>query len=708
LAQEGTSWNFSDYQQTAQDKWSKALNKIQVKGKDYDKQVVFYSALYHTMIAPNLISDVNGAYRGMDGLVHENPNDATYTIFSLWDTFRATHPLYTLIEREKTASFIRTFLHHYQQGGKLPVWELAANETNCMIGYHSVSVIADAYQKGITDFDTKLALEAMVSSAKRDGFGLKYYRNKGYISAGDEAESVSKTLEYAYDDWCIAQFAGMLNASDVEEEFSNRALNYRNLFDPETKFLRARMNGDWFKPFDPFEVNFNYTEANAWQYSLFAPHDISGLIKLHEGASSFEEHLDKLFSTSSKTTGRDQADITGLIGQYAHGNEPSHHMAYLYSYIQKPWKTQKQVHQILNEQYRNAADGLSGNEDCGQMSAWYVLSAIGMYSVTPGLDYYAFGTPMFDTVHIHLENGKRFSIVANNLSDENFFIQSSNLNGENSSASFIRQQTLLKGGQLTFEMAAVPNKEWGVDEGQYPIAEAKSASFVPAPFVHTDGMTFTDSLKIEIGSIAQGKIWFQLNGEAFKPYENPFYIDQSSDLAVYAGDIESKKSSDTLQLTYKKIKKGRSVELHSEYANQYAAAGQNTLIDQLRGNANYKTGFWQGYQGQDVEAIVNLGKPSTFNSVSAGFLQDIRSWIWYPKKVEFYASKDGKEFNLLGTVENSFPFDKEGAFIQDLTLNVNHEAQYIKAIARYAGDCPEWHLGAGGKSWIFIDEISVD
>ena len=705
---EADHWDFEEYLRIAKSSWESTLGKIEVKGKDKDAMVNFYSALYHTMIAPNRISDVDGKYRGMDGKIHQNPRDATYTIFSLWDTFRATHPLYTLIERKKTTAFINTFLNQYQQGGRLPVWELAANETDCMIGYHSVSVISDAYSKGIRGFDQQLALEAMTNSAEREHFGLKYYRNKGFIGAGDEPESVSKTLEYAYDDWCIAQFAAEVGATSVANEYSKRALYYQNLLDPETHFLRARMNGDWFKPFDPAEVNFNYTEANAWQYSLFAPQDINGLVDLLGGADKFDKRLDNLFTVSSETSGREQADITGLIGQYAHGNEPSHHMAYLYNFIEKPWKTQQRVRQILEEQYHNAPDGLSGNEDCGQMSAWYVLSAMGFYSVTPGLDYYVIGTPLFNEVNINMENGQKFRIKANNLSHENKYIQSALLNGKPYKRSFLKHAVIMQGGELTFEMGSKPNENWGTGEGNFPVAKVENDNFVAVPFIETEGMTFTDSLTIKLGSIQQhSTIYYSLNNEEFQQYKQPFTIHKHTDVQVYAQASNGAKSS-TIAAQFKKIKKGRSIVLKSEYANQYAAGGDNTMIDYLRGNTNYRTGFWQGYQGQDIEAIVDLGKSQEFDELSAGFLQDIKSWIWYPKQVEFYKSDDGKKFELVAIVDNKFSNSDEGSFTQNLTYKGHQKARYVKLIARYPGDCPEWHLGAGGKSWVFIDEFSIE
>ncbi|HMX40772.1 MAG TPA: GH92 family glycosyl hydrolase, partial [Saprospiraceae bacterium] len=370
-------FNFQKVKAETQAKWQRQLAKIQVEGGSDDQKTMFYTALYHCMIAPNVWSDRASADAPAAG--------ETYTVFSLWDTHRALHPLLTLLEPERTRDFINTFLQHYRKHGRLPVWELAGNETDCMIGNHAIPVIYDAYLKGIRGFDAHLALEAMIASANTDLYGLKWYRELGYVPADKEAESVSKTLEYAYNDWCIAYMAQLLGQEKTFREYERRSLSYRNLFDPSTQFFRAKKNGLWHTPFDPYEVNFNYTEANAWQYRYSAHFDpIMGMVRLMGGMEGFENQLDSLFMARTQTTGRQQADITGQIGQYVHGNEPSHHIAYLYNHTLHPSKSQRRVRQIMDTQYANAPDGLSGNEDCGQMSAWLVWSAMGMYPALPG------------------------------------------------------------------------------------------------------------------------------------------------------------------------------------------------------------------------------------------------------------------------------------------------------------------------------------
>jgi predicted alpha-1,2-mannosidase len=389
LATEAKGWDFDAVRARARATWRRALSRIEVTGATPAQDTTFYTALYHTMLQPNLYTDVDGRYRGRDGEVHVAKGWTQYTVFSLWDTFRAAHPLYTILEPERTRDFIETFLAQYREGGRLPVWELAGNETDCMIGYHAVSVIADAWAKGIRGFDAAAALTAMRASAESDARGLADYRVRGYVPGERESEGVSKTLEYAYDDWCIAGLADALGETVVRDRYLERAQGWRHLLDPATGFMRPRINGRFKTPFDPSEVDFHFTEANSWQYSFFVPQDIAGHIEALGGRARYAAKLDSLFTVSSRTTGREQADITGLIGQYAHGNEPSHHIAYLYDYAGQPWKTQAMVRRILDSLYTTGHDGLAGNEDCGQMSAWYVMSALGLYAVTPGQEQYA-------------------------------------------------------------------------------------------------------------------------------------------------------------------------------------------------------------------------------------------------------------------------------------------------------------------------------
>ena len=469
------NWDFEGVMKQANTTWNEALGKIDIETSDNDSRTVFYTSLYHAFIQPSLASDVDGRYRTMGHEIKQDASYTNYTVFSLWDTFRAAHPLYTIVTPEQNQAFIRSLLRKYDEGGILPKWELASNETGTMIGYHAVSVIADAMMKKQCDFDVKKALEACIRSSVYDTTGvtpmmdrqilngklmpvsIKYKNELGYIPCDKVGGSVSQGLEFAYNDWLIAQMMKEHNRKDLYDKYMELSRNYRNYFDPETKLMRGRLSdGSWITPFDPASVQrpSNYVEGNAWQWAWFVPQDVEGLMELVGGQKSFEAHLDTLFTTSSELTGDPNAaaDVTGMIGQYAHGNEPSHHIPYLYNYAGAPRKTQALADHILRTLYHNDPNGLSGNEDVGQMSAWYALSAMGFYSFCPGRPVYEIGRPIFDKVTIHLSNGKDFVIQAKNNSVENKYIRSMKLNGEDLAEPRFSHFDLMKGGELIFEM----------------------------------------------------------------------------------------------------------------------------------------------------------------------------------------------------------------------------------------------------------------
>lgn len=452
------TWNFSQVKKKAQMKWENQLSKIVVESSDEKKKRIFYTALYHTQLAPMTFEDVQGQYKGVDGEIHSSDGYTKHTIFSLWDTFRAAHPLYTITNEDQVSDFINSMLAHYDESGLLPVWELAGNETNTMTGYHAVPVIVDAIFKDIEGFDVEKAYKAIRASGMQDIRGVNFLKEYGYIPADLENESVTKNLEYAFDDWCIAQTAKKLGKMEDYNYFSKRAMSYKELYDPETKFMRGKLaDGSWKTPFDPkysvHRVGAEYTEGNAWQHSWFVPHDVRGLIELMGGNEAFVTHLDSLFNEDSNITGDNvSADISGLIGQYAHGNEPSHHIAYLYNYAGKPWKTQNMVRQIMDTMYDDQPDGLSGNEDCGQMSAWYVFSAMGLYPVNPASGIYDLGSPLFDRVTINVGENKTFVIEAKNVSEANKYVKQITLNGQAITNYQITHNDIMKGGRLIFEM----------------------------------------------------------------------------------------------------------------------------------------------------------------------------------------------------------------------------------------------------------------
>ncbi len=706
-------WDFDDVRQKAYDSWNKELGKIEAEGGTEEQKVTFYTAMYHSFLSPYLYSDIDGRYRGHDLKVHKAKGHDMYTVFSLWDTFRALHPLFTIVQEERTNDLIRSMLDMYEKGGLLPVWELAANETWCMIGYHSVPVIADAYVKGIRGYDVDLAYEAMIKSSMQDREGLGYYREYGYIPAGKDGSSVSKTLEYAYDDWCIAMMSKELGHEDDYAAYIQRAQYYKNLFDRETGFMRGRMNGMWVSPFDPVEVNFMLTEANTWQYNFFVPQDVSGLMDLYGGADGFTQKLDDMFNASMEMSGRHQSDITGLIGQYAHGNEPSHHMAYLYNFAGQAWKTQALVRKIMAEQYSEKPDGLCGNEDCGQMSAWYVLSAMGFYPVTPGADYYVTGSPIFDKVTIHLENGNMCVIEAKNNSDENVYIQSASLNGETLLQSFMMHDALMDGGHVVFEMGPEPNESWGTAANQIPVSAITELPITPAPFLIADSRTFAGEMQIGMSCLdADAEIRYTLDGSeptdrSFK-YIAPFRIDKNTTVKLFSRAPE-KAPSKVIKGFFSQMPEGRNVIYRTAYDAQYTAGGDVALIDLIRGTDNFQTGSWQGFHGVDVDVLVDLGETQRVNIIKTGFLQDQNSWIFMPEWVEFSVSANGKDYKTLGREINKIDPKHNGGITHDFSMmSSGMNIRYIKVLAKNRAVCPDWHPGEGNPAWLFIDEIVIE
>ena len=479
-------WDFEQTKRNASQAWNDYLSKIEVHTDNEEQKRIFYSALYHTAVSPCLFTDADGRYRGLDRKIHTTPEGKPmYTVFSLWDTFRALHPLLTIIDPAQNSLYIQTLLQQYQDGGMLPMWELAGNYTGTMIGYHAVSVIADAYMKGDRSFDAQLALRACRRSAEYDTLPpvattryllhnalmpmSKHYKNTlGYIPCDKELESVAKGLEYAYNDWCISVLAEALGDTSAHQLYARRGQLYRQYFDKDTGFMRGKdSHGKWRTPFNPSASNHrndDYCEGTAWQWTWFVPHDIEGLASLTGGREAFLAKLDSLFTADSSLHG-DQvsADISGLIGQYAHGNEPSHHIIYMYNMMGQPWKAQELLDEVMRTQYFDAPDGLSGNEDCGQMSAWYVLNALGFYQPCPGTPTYSIGRPLFNEATIHLPGGKKFVIKAVGNSPENKYIQSAALNGHPLDIPFFTHQTLADGGTLELVMTDKPTR-WGAAE----------------------------------------------------------------------------------------------------------------------------------------------------------------------------------------------------------------------------------------------------
>ena len=655
-------WNFDKVKVDAETLWNKELNTIQVKGGTPKQQTIFYTALYHCFIHPSIANDVDGRYLGRDFMIHQADGFDYYTVFSLWDTFRALHPLFNLVQRERNLDFIKTFLAQYQHSGRLPMWELSSNETNCMIGYHSVSVIADAYAKGIRGFDVDLAIKACLDATKYNDWAIPVFHQKGFLEAEDEHESVSKTLEYAYDDWCITQFIRDSKRSVPEyASLLQSSKGWQHLYNSQTGFFQPRSNGGWYQPFNPNEVNNHYIEANAWQYSLFVPHDIDAFQQLLK-PSTLESRLDALFNASEKMDGRNQVDITGMIGQYAHGNEPSHNFAYLYAYAGKPEKMNQRVQQVMKDLYDNAPDGLSGNEDCGQMSAWYVFSAMGFYPVCPGKNEYVFNQSIFDEVRI---NGK------------------------------------------LIDKKSLPFYQYKTNDTQ--------VEFNIAPIIQSSSNTFKDSLQLTVISLTPK------HPMVFKKYDIQSGKEDSSVTERDSVSIVISKSTNltaslfqkpytTVSSSFYKKPNVWSATVKHQPNKQYAAGGSEALIDGIYGYQNWRKGNWQGYQSVDVEVIIDLKESKNIKLLKSSYMQDSRSWILFPKEVAYYVSSDGVQYTLVGKQYHSISPLIDSVMVQKFGIQPNDpvNAQYVKVVATNFGQLPVGHQGFGGDAFIFVDEVEIE
>jgi len=689
-------WSFSLVYQQAMQLWEKELKKIEIiDNKEYDKKT-FYTALYHCMIHPNVMSDVDKRYRGRDGKIHLSIGNY-YTLYSLWDTHRALHPLLNIIDKKRSKEFMQSFLAQYQQSGRLPMWELWNNETNCMIGFHSVSVILDAYVKNI--IDKKLLAElypAVKAEAMSNRFGLDKFRARGYLQIDDASESVSKTLEYCYDMWCVSEIAKALGETKDAEYFESFTDAWRNVYDVESGYMRPRKNGDWLKPFNPYEVNNHYTEANAWQYTYFIPHRNEKPSGVH-----------KLFEADNKTTGRTQSDITGLIGQYAHGNEPSHNFAYLLEHEAK----QKYIKQIVDSLYFPEPDGLCGNDDCGQMSAWYVFSTMGFYPVCPGKTGYEFGIPKFKEVIVHLENGKKLIVskTKNSAYSYPYIIQKTNNTFTNKAVQKLEHSQIEAGLTIQFN-----DKKPSATIPEQSNANKQKATLV-APLISASKQVFKDFSVVELkmpDRIIDSSYTFYFSTDSAstkfaQQYVNPMLIPKS--LKIFAFVKKGNEISPFSEAKFHQITNNWNIELRSVYNKQYSADGPQGIIDGLRGDIEWRMGGWQGYQSQDFEANIDLGKETTLKNVSVGFLQDTRSWILFPRQVEIYTSNDGNIFQLQSTLYNTVQASDYTVQIKDFKAKLKEiKARYVKIKAINYGTLPSWHQGAGGDAFIFIDEIGIE
>ena len=604
--------------------WEEALGKLKVEGGSKEQRRCFYTALYHCMTSPYLWSDEDGRYRGHDNRIHvADEGREVYTVLSLWDTYRALHPLLTQIEPERTVDFVYTAMKQYEQSGELPMWPLAAHETHCMIGYHAVPMMLEAYihlaeEDGtLAGYTPKQLLEAMVATSNRTETH-RAYGQQGYLSSELDNESVSKTLEYAYDDWCIAQMAEIAGDTATARTYWIRSQSWQNIID-SNGFAHPKRNGAWVTPFDPTEVNNHFTEANSWQYSTYVPHDVDAWVEHLGGREVAIAFLDSLFEGHNAMSGRDQADVTGLIGMYAHGNEPSHHAAWLYALLGQPEKTQKYVHKILNELYTSKPDGLCGNEDCGQMSAWYVLASLGRYEVCPGRGVWDTTKPIFKVKDFEWSTGREGLHICFGFPD-------------------------------SLRITPCPVfADWRMQSNRDKVTDTSA---------QWDGMLRSQTVR----------------------------------------HVEVKMSTD------------KHVTYLTQPAPQYIENGPEGMVDRIYGTTNYRIGGWQGWQG-DMVAVVEMDKEQTVRSVGLDCLENMRSWVFFPKSVEVEVSVDGQIWQPYGEVRNTqfaaVHARQEESVTHTFAVTGNARAKYVKISARNYGLLPEWHISAGQQAWLFADEIII-
>jgi len=718
---------FDAAQQAAEARWDEALSRIEIDAHDAAERRVFYTAMYHSLTVPNLATDVDGRYRGTDLQVHSGSiASPRYTVFSLWDTFRATHPLLNVLEPERTEVFIDNFIGMHKEGGKLPMWELASNYTGCMIGYHAVPVIADAWAKGLRGFDADAALEAMVAVATSDDLSKPVWDSLGYLPLEKESESVSKSLEYAFDDACIARMAADMGQMDIAQRFGQRAQGWRNLYRPASGFIQPRYGAAWREAFDPTEVTFEYTEANGWQYNFFVPHDVSGHMELMGGPAAYAHMLDSMFNGPSRLSGRHQSDITGLIGQYAHGNEPSHHMAYLPSFVGHPERTQLLVDSICDALYTPAPDGLSGNEDCGQMSSWYVWSALGLYPVTPGSAQYILGTPRFDEARWRLSNGNTLEIAVDRASSEAVYVHGFSINGKPIERTYVTHEELMAGGTWHFDVRDEPvgPEGWGKSKEGWPQEEwvLGDEAFVPAPFIDAPRSYAGDSLEVEMGCVdPQASVWVRVveDRPGARAVDGAYrgFVPSTGAVTVKGTQVVQLMAerdghhSAVVSSRIARVNPAFSIDIGFPYANQYAAGGDRALIDGVRGEGDdFRTGDWQGYYGQDADVTVDLGAVYRVKGLSVGVLQDVKSWIWAPSEVTCSTSMDGISFTEYGVQSPQADPKDYTPQTERLQFSGTRKARYLKLhLSQFnGGQIPEWHLGRLNPTWVFADEFDFD
>lgn len=736
LQKEASNLNFDEARKEAEKLWEEKLSRISIGKADEHQKNIFYTGLYHSFISPNIISDVDGNYNIEQKVYHGN--EVQYSNYSTWDTYRALHPLFTIIEQKKTAEFVNS-LSSREKVAKtgLPYWECVGHDNKCMPGYSPIAIMAEAIVKDIKGIDREDAYKAMYNasfnsdkSSPNYGYNSKIdYLNYGFIPA-EITQSVSKTVENAYYDYCVSQAAKKLGKNKDAEVFLKRSLGYRNLFDSSSGYLLPRMStGKFVYPkMDQWAgLISNYISGNIWGYSTYTPQDMTGIIQLHGGAKKYDKFLDKIFNDTSKMKGEQHGDISGFIGKYGHGDEPSHHMTYLYDYVGQPWKTQKLVHQVMKTQYFDKPNGLINNEDLGQMSAWYIFSSMGFYPVSPVDAKYVFGSPSFKMMQIHLENGNIFTIKAPKVSEKNIYIQSVKLNEKLYDKVYINHSEIMKGGVLEFEMGEKPNFSFGKKTDALPITllNKQPKIILKACFTPEDpnpDIFFTNQRKITLQSTNDSAIIrYTIDGSEPNAnsaiYKNPLTINKYTLLkAACFSDKRTNKLSRSRTFA-KEYFKSILADLPENYPKihyspvpkRYGKADGSQLIDQRLATMNFSDGRWTGISGKNIEAVIDLGKQVKINEINLRTLTDTHVWIFPPKNITVYTSLNNENFTKIAALNSiATPKNEEKRILIHKLNFVALKTRYVKVKMDNFGPIPAWHGGAGKLPWLFVDEIIIN
>lgn len=727
---EASTKNFDKALSESKKIWRDVISKIDVEKASLKQKRILYSGLYHMYIAPNTISDVDGKY-WVDGRVEQSKHKQ-FSTYSTWDTFRATHPMFTIIDKERTSQIANSLISRYtEQKLTMPIWELCGNDNACMIAYSPVSVIADAALKGIKGVSLNDAFEASKYTAlnftkvspNSGGPGTKELDEFGFIPS-EIIQSVSKNMETSYMDWCIYMMAKKLKRNDDTTFFMKRAHSIFNLYNEENGWFWPRSMGG-----KPVEIDFsgwkdlqrNYISGNIWGYSTFVPHAMQKLIKIKGGNAEFNKWLDKIFADTTQIGGHAHVDISGFIGKYGHGDEPSHQMPYLYNYSGQPWKSQKLVRQSLSSFYDDTPEGIENNEDCGQMSAWYIFSSLGFYPVCPGDQKYIFGSPLLEKASLVLEDGKRFTVVSKNNSEDNVYINKVVLNGKKITRNYITHSEIMSGGELVFYMSDKPNRSRGVNSFDLPDYgnsnkpvefEEPQRKKAYTPYELNSTNVFNNKRVVTLKSYDyNAKIRYTLNGKEpdnkSKLYTKPIIL-RSDVMLKSKAFLGGMKSSEEFSREYYKtsgILEKAKITLVTK-PKRYGMGDGSQIFDKKTGSVDFNDGSWSGFDGENLEVILDFPTEQKINSIVVGALTSTFSWIFPPKSVEVYTIDATNKETLAGKLNVDMPLG-ETKEINRFKINVSKKSKRFKLVVRHTGKLPKWHGGSGNIGWMFIDEVVV-